>query len=158
MKDEHQALQELLDISAQLIQKIAFLDSFVQDYDTGVPLYLKEKLTIQAIGKNPGINVTRLAERMGVTKGAVSQTATKLVRKKLVRKTYSEDNAKEIILQLTDSGWTVFNAREKLIKDFIDMARNSLGDAFNPKLGMLVSVMTIIDNLLAKYVSQAKGN
>lgn len=156
MKDEHQALQELLNICEQVIEKKVSMDSFSRDY--GIPLYLKEIVTIKVIGRSPGINMTRVAERMGVTKGAVSQTVAKLVRKKLVRKTYAEGNAKEIILQLTDFGWTVFNAREKVIKDFLNMAQISLSDDFRPQLGMLISVMTTINKVLAKYVSQVKGD
>ncbi len=156
MKDEHQALQELLNISEQVIEKKVSLDSFSQDY--GIPLYLKEILTIRVIGRSPGINMTRIAERMGVTRGAVSQTVAKLVRKKLVRKTYSEDNAKEIILQLTDFGWTVFSTREKVIKDFLSMAQTSLGDDFMPQLATLISVMTTINKLLGKYVALIKEN
>ena len=119
-------------------------------------LYAKELVTIKIIGRNPGINVTGIAERMRITRGAVSQTVAKLVRKKLVRKTYAEDNAKEVILQLTDLGWTAFNAREKTIKDFINMAQISLGNDFKPQVDMLISVMSTINKLLTKHISGLK--
>ncbi len=154
MKDELQPLQELLDICEQVIQKKISLDLCSRDF--GTPLYLKELLTIKIIGKNPGINVTGVAERMHITRGAVSQTVSKLVRKKLIRKTHSEDNAKEIFLQLTDFGWTVFNAREKMTRDFIDIAQRSLGDDFQPRLDMLISVMSTINKLLTRYISELK--
>ena len=156
MKNEREALRELISICEQVIKKKVLMDSFSRDY--GIPLYMKEILTIRVVGKNPGINMTGVAERMGVTRGAVSQTVAKLVRKKLIRKTYSEDNAKEIILQLTDFGWTVFNTREKVIDDFLSMAQVSLGDDFMPQLAMLISVMTTINKLLGKYVASIKGN
>jgi DNA-binding MarR family transcriptional regulator len=154
MKDESQAIRELLDISDQVAQKKVSLDLCSRDY--GIPLYPKELVTIKIIGRNPGINVTKVAERMSITRGAVSQTVAKLVRKKLIRKTYAEDNAKEVILQLTDLGWTVFNAREKTIKDFINMAQISLGSDFKPQVDMLISVMSTINKLLTKYISELK--
>lgn len=152
MKDETRALQELVDICEQVIQKMVSLDPGSRGY--GMPLHPKELLTLKIIGRSPGLNMTGIAERMRITRGAVSQTVTKLVRKKLVRKTYAEDNAKEVILQLTDLGWTAFNTHEKMLKGFINMAQISLGSDFKPQVDMLISVMTTINKLLTKYISE----
>ena len=155
MKDEHESLQELLDICEQVTQKKVSIDLYCHDY--GVPLYLKELLTIKTIGRNPGINVTGVAKYMNITRGAVSQTVAKLVRKKLVRKTYMDNNAKEVILELTEQGREVFDTREKMLRDFIRMAQTDLGDEFQPQLEILISILKTVDILLTDYATQIKN-
>ena len=155
MKDEHESLQELLDICEQVTQKKVSIDLYCHDY--GVPLYLKELLTIKTIGRNPGINVTGVAKYMNITRGAVSQTVAKLVRKKLVRKAYMENNAKEVILELTEQGREVFDTREKMLRDFIRMAQTDLGDEFQPQLEILISILKTVDILLTDYATQIKN-
>ena len=95
---------EIMDLIDQVTAKMVSMHSSPQDFGAPVPLYRAEIHTIRAIGENPGINVTKLADEMGITKGAVSQTIAKLVRKGLVRKTYAADDAKEVHLELTDLG------------------------------------------------------
>ena len=92
-------------------------------FGTGVLMFRREIHTIQAIGRNPGINVTTLAEYMGVTKGAVSQIIKKLSKKRLVQKTHTIGNAKEVILELTNLGWIGFHNHEKFHVDTLSIAR-----------------------------------
>jgi len=154
VKGKHKTLQELLDICEQVTQKKVSIDLYCHDY--GVPLYLKELLTIKTIGKNPGINVTGVAKYLNVTRGAVSQTVAKLVTKKLVRKTYMENNAKEVVLELTERGREVFDTREKMLQGFIQMAQTDLGDEFQPQLELMISVLKTINTLLTDYATQIK--
>lgn len=156
MKDECSAFQELLNILNQVAAKIESMHSSPLDYGTGVPLYRTEIHTIRAIGENPGINVTRLAEYMGVTKGAISQTVTKLARKRLVRKTRAEDNVKEILLELTDLGWTGFHSHEQFHMELFDTVREYFGDQFKPKIEMFITAMTDVNGILAKYEQRGK--
>jgi DNA-binding MarR family transcriptional regulator len=111
-------------------------------FGTGVAMYRREIHTIQAIGKNPGINITALAESMGVTKGAVSQTITKLTKKGLVRKTYAPGNAKEVMPELTDLGWIGFRNHEKFHMEVLNIAREYFGDRFEDKFKAIEAVMT----------------
>jgi DNA-binding MarR family transcriptional regulator len=110
-------------------------------FGTGVAMFRREIHTVQAIGRNPGINVTDLAEYMGVTKGAVSQTITKLTKKGLVRKTYAPGNAKEVILELTDLGQIGFQNHEKFHMEALNIARDYFGDQFESKFEAIEAVM-----------------
>jgi len=82
---ERATFEKFLDVLDQVITKVETIQSHSagKDFGTGVMLYRAEIHTIRAIGDNPGINVTKLAESMGITKVAISQTVNKLVRKKL---------------------------------------------------------------------------
>lgn len=74
------------------------------DFGSGVKLYPAEIHTIQAIGDNPGITVTKLSKLLGVTKATVSERIGKLAKRSLVSKSQAEDNAKDILLKLTTDG------------------------------------------------------
>ncbi len=127
-------------------------------FGTGVLMFRREIHTIQAIGRNPGINVTTLAEYMGVTKGAVSQIIKKLSKKRLVQKTHTIGNAKEVILELTDLGWIGFHNHEKFHVDTLAIARECFGNQLQNKLEMINAVMTDINVILDEYEKRLKIN
>jgi len=151
MKDEHAKFDELLGVLDEVMTKGGTMHGGPMNFGTGVPLYRSEIHTIQAIGSNPGINVTRLAERIDVTKGAVSQTVTKLTGKRLVRKIRAEDNAKETRLVLTDLGWVGYESHERFHGEMYDTVRDYFGDEFNQKLDTFLTVMRDLNNILARY-------
>ena len=125
-------------------------------FGTGISMYRREIHTIQAIGKKPGINITALAEYMGVTKGAVSQTIKKLIRKGLVRKTYAPSNAKEVVLELTDLGWVGFHNHEKFHMEALGIAREYFGNQFENKFEAIEAVMTDLNAILDEYEKRLK--
>jgi DNA-binding MarR family transcriptional regulator len=125
-------------------------------FGTGVAMYRREIHTIQAIGRHSGINVTALAEYMGVTKGAVSQTIKKLIEKGLARKTHTPGNAKKVVLELTDLGWIGFHNHEKFHMDTFDIAREHFGNQLKTKLEMIKIVMTDLNVILSEYEKRIK--
>jgi len=145
-----------MDIFDHVVDKAGSVHSTAYDFGTGVPLYKTEIHTIRAIGENPRINVTKLAEHMGVTKGAVSQTINKLARKNIVRKTHSHANAKEILLELTDLGWTGFHNHEQFHMDMFDVVHEYFGDTLKPNLERLITAVTDISGILDKYEQRRK--
>ena len=125
-------------------------------FGTGVAMYRREIHTIQAIGKNPGVNITSLAEHMGVTKGAISQIIKKLTKKGLVRKTYAPGNAKEVILELTDLGLIGFHNHKKFHMQALAVAREYFGDRFEEKFESIEAVMTDLNAILDEYERKMK--
>jgi DNA-binding MarR family transcriptional regulator len=85
-----------------------------KDFGTGDLLYGSEIHTIVAIGKNPGSNMTEIAEIMDITKGGVQKFVKKLLAKDLIYKTQLPDNKKEFIYGLTKKG----NIAYKMHEDF----------------------------------------
>ena len=125
-------------------------------FGTGVGMYRREIHTIQAIGKNPGINITALAEKMGITKGAVSQTITKLTNKGLVCKMYAPGSAKEVVPELTDLGWVGFRNHEKFHMEALHIAREYFGDQFEDKFNAIDAVMTDLNAIVDEYNKRLK--
>ncbi|WP_090918505.1 MarR family transcriptional regulator [Paenibacillus polysaccharolyticus] len=73
---------------------------------------------IEFIEKNVDSNVTKLAESMYMTKGAISKLTKKLIEKGLIKDYQKTNNKKEVFFKLTQQGRVVFDIHEKLHKEF----------------------------------------
>jgi len=89
-------------------------------------LYPAEIHMILTVGNRNGITVTQLADLVGITKGAVSQTVSKLEKKGLVNKDQDPDNTSRVLITLTTRGKAVYYAheanheeRDKEVLDFL---------------------------------------
>lgn len=71
---------------------------------------------IDTIGKNPNANMSEICLILGLTKGAVSQMATKLQGKGLIKKEKSKDNGKDIYLALTKEGEQINKEQNEIRK------------------------------------------
>jgi DNA-binding MarR family transcriptional regulator len=114
-------LQTLIDLFLKILHLYSVINKKPKDYGTGDLLYFTEIHTITMVGKNKKINVTRLAETMGVTKGAISQTIKKLVSKNLILKTNLR-NRKEVNLKLSEKGRLVYKGQKSFQKDIFTFA------------------------------------
>ena len=91
-------LQQLIDQFLKILHLYSVIGRKPKDYGTGDLLYFTEVHTITMVARNDEVNMTQLAEIMGVTKGAISQTIRKLVHKNLIIRT-NINNRKEVNLQ-----------------------------------------------------------
>lgn len=81
-------------------------------------LYASEIHTIEMIGNHPGITVTELAERQGISKSALPKIIHKLVQKDLVYRYQEANNKKNILLDLTGKGRIAFQQHFKFHQAF----------------------------------------
>lgn len=114
-------LQTLIDLFLKILHLYSVIGRKPKDYGTGDLLYFTEIHTITMVGKNKKINMTRLAEIMGVTKGAISQTIRKLVHKNLILKSNST-NKKEFNLKLSPKGRIVCKGQESFQRELFEFA------------------------------------
>ena len=156
MKDVTIIYEEILRKLEKVIVTMESMHTPPLSFGTGVLMHTKEIHTIQAIGRHHGINVTNLAEHAGVTKGAVSQTIDKLVRKGLVEKTRLSGNDKEVILKLTNLGKIGFVNHEKFHMDALNVAREYYGDQLEDKLEGINLAVDDICKMLSEYRNRRK--
>jgi DNA-binding MarR family transcriptional regulator len=114
-------LRLLIDQFLKILHLYAVINRKPKDYGTGDMLYLTEVHTITMIARNDGINMTRLAETMGVTRGAISQTIRKLAGKNLIIKE-NTTNRKEFSLRLSEKGRVVVKGQESLQQEIFSFA------------------------------------
>lgn len=109
---------------------------------------------IDMIGKHPQDNLTELAQRLGITKGAVSQMASSLERKGLIMKLKSPENQKNILFQLTDEGKKVYNGHEEYHKELYHRLGSILDQFSDSELKRFQEFMTAIEESMMEYSRQ----
>ncbi len=83
---------------------------------------------IKFIKENEGLHITKIADKMGITKGAVSQTIGRLDKKGFLIKEKSWENYSKLIIKLTDKGEVAYINHEKVKEDFFILISNLLED------------------------------
>jgi len=68
---------------------------------------------LDCIGRLEHPNVTTIAEKMGMTKGAISKIARKLLDKNAIASYRLDDNRQKVFYRLTEKGKALFSAHEE---------------------------------------------
>lgn len=84
-----------------------------QDYGLAYPLYTSEIHTIHLIGKYNGISPLKLSEELNITKGAVSQTLTKLEKKGMIKRVKTGESVNRVLVYLTEEGQQVYEQHRR---------------------------------------------
>jgi DNA-binding MarR family transcriptional regulator len=83
------------------MDKIIQRESLPHDFGTGDSFLTSEVHALCSIGTAPGIDITDLSVRLGVTKWAISKIAKKMEEKGLIERYREPENDKEILIRLT---------------------------------------------------------
>jgi DNA-binding MarR family transcriptional regulator len=86
------------------------LDKQPRQFGTGEDFSSSEIHVIEVVGQNEGLSVTALADRLGVTKGAASQTLKKMESRELISKEIDPSNTSRATLSLSTKGRIAFYA------------------------------------------------
>lgn len=100
-----------------LFDKMVWLNKFKME-DSLKGFKPSEVHCIESIGKNRNTNVTKLAESLYMTRGAISKLTKKLIKKGLIESYQKPDNKKEIYFRLTEQGKIIDKIHEELHKEF----------------------------------------
>jgi DNA-binding MarR family transcriptional regulator len=152
--------KSILTIS-RIIYKIREVEKIPMDFGSGEKLHSSEIHTITYIGLQPDINVTNLANAMGVTKGAISQLINKLEKKKLVERHRNPTNNKEILLHLTKKGEIDYHGHEAYHAKY-DAEWYEMMEKFSPEQiqfleNFLEKIDTALDRQLLQLSEKNKG-
>jgi len=146
-------IRRLNETFLRIVNKFRRLEKLPADYGSGHPLFPAEIHTVELIGRNPGIAVTEVAKRQGVTKGAVSQVVKKLDEKGLVRKCKSLDNEKSILLILTERGKLAVEGHQRFhAKNDQEMLTELLGMS-EDQLATLERFEELLEKTLDEYMT-----
>ena len=140
----------------RIINKFKVLEKIPIDHGTGDLLYASEINTLEIIGDSPGINLTQLAQKKGVTKSAVSQIVTKLVNKQLVIRNQSPDHEMVFFLELTDTGKIAFKNHEKFHEKYDSPMIEKLLGMRNEQLDLVVGTFKMLEKTIDSYLDDLK--
>ncbi len=112
----------------QVINKIIFREKKrVLNYE-GVSLYPSEVHLLLSIKNDLDTNATKIAKQMGLTKGAVSQTLSRLEKKGIIIKSKDPYNKNELTLSLTEFGKGAYELCQSTKTAFIEAYNNKLAE------------------------------
>ncbi|MGD9581249.1 MAG: MarR family winged helix-turn-helix transcriptional regulator [Vampirovibrionia bacterium] len=156
MTDQEKMFREIMHSVKLFIRKYRDIDNVMIDFGSGDLLSHCEVHLLEIVGKNSSINITEIAQKRYVTKGAVSQIANKLMNKGLVSKRKLEGNDKEIILELTEKGWIAFAGHEQFHHQMNEDFKEIIGDVSPEKLASFNDKLNQFSVLLDKYTEKYK--
>jgi DNA-binding MarR family transcriptional regulator len=109
--------EQVMTVFRDLFNKMAWLNKFKME-DSLKGFKAAEVHYIEYIGRNEGSNVTKLAESLYMTRGAISKMTRKLMEKGIIESYQKPDNKKEIYFRLTEQGEAIYKIHEGLHKEF----------------------------------------
>ena len=115
----------------------------------GIKLYPSEIHLSLFINKELDSNATRIAEKLGLTKGAVSQTLTRLEKKGIVRKKKNPFYKNELTVSFTPFGKEVIGAYIKKIKDTHEQYDRYLSSLREEERSVIKKFIKNIDAMIA---------
>ncbi len=124
----------------RLIMQIQRLERQPRCFGEAGPLTPSEIHTIDAIGCGEGVLMGQLAERLGVTKGAVTQIVKRLEAKGLVQRAPHPEDYRSIIVSLCEKGKIAYRQHETLHVNFYNQL----------KAGLEQQELAILERLLEK--------
>ncbi|SHI23346.1 DNA-binding transcriptional regulator, MarR family [Sporobacter termitidis DSM 10068] len=109
--------EQLLSGLTNLYKKIVLLHKYKMK-DTLKGYKSSEVDCIEHIGRNADSNVTKLAETLYMTRGAISKITKKLIKKGMIESYQKPENKKEIYFKLTGQGESIHKIHEALHQEF----------------------------------------
>lgn len=103
----------------RIVNKIARMSQGARDFGTGEPLTAAEIQSVHLVGNRPGITVTELARRLGLTKGSVSPIVNRLVERGYIEKERSDRDGRRLKLSLTAKGRIAADGYESYAREYV---------------------------------------
>jgi DNA-binding MarR family transcriptional regulator len=139
---------ELIERWIRIVNKIIKSESLPRDFGTGDPLFMSEVHTLCAIGAIPGINITDLSVRLGVTKGAISKIAKKMEEKELIERYQEPGNDKEVLLRLTPKGKKAYLGHEKYHEKAFEQIMMKMDQLTDEQTAFVFQVFEAIEEII----------
>ena len=155
ISDPHRRMALFDDMFHRVMNKMKRIEQKPRRFGTDFLLYPSEIHTIEAIGRNAGINVTALAALQGVTKGAVSQIVQKLVKKGMVVRMKDEMSDREVLLKLSDTGKIAYQAHGDFHSQIDPELVEIIAQADDANIEFMETVFKAIDRFCDQVISDS---
>ncbi|WDV44637.1 MarR family transcriptional regulator [Clostridiaceae bacterium M8S5] len=141
---------KILEQMARIQYRIGRNDKKPRKFGTNQLMYQSEIHFIDAIGCNEQIKPSELSNKLGITYGAITQIATKLIKKKLIEKYKIKNNKKEVYYKLTESGKVAYENHRLFHQELNDKIVSYLKDLSKDEIQVLLGLLDIAD----KYIPE----
>lgn len=152
--DRDKASKEIMHLFLRVVHKYNALEKIPVKHSAKHDLYHSERHMLDRIADNPHLNISDLAKHAGVTKGAISQIVKKLEDKGIVSRLKKESSDKEVFVELTALGKSVYAERKKINSETIAPLVRELKRYSDDGVGTVVEMFRWLD----KYMDQSSEN
>lgn len=151
---DHTGLKKLMIDSAMLYQNILVLPQAFTVNEVSYSLYPSELKALDMIGQFSGINLTQLANKLGISKSAISKCTSKLLEKDLIGKEKSPVNVREVVFTLTPAGQSIFDQLETVHTKLFEPFNKSLAEFSAQEINDLHRMFLIIQASLTEIINK----
>lgn len=108
-----------------------------------------------AVSLNEGLSQTDLVEQTGVDRSTLADIVRRMLKKGLLQRRRTKEDARAYAVKLTDEGWRVLKMAEPIVRRVDDRILSSLGPKQREQL--LLDLASIVDALSQTLPSEANG-
>ena len=148
---------ELMNLFVRYMEKQEILSKLTEDEKLHGYNY-SEIHTIAAIGDLQEPNVTNIAKRMHVTRGAISKITKRLLSQNLIEAYQQSGNKQKIFFRLTEAGQYLYDEHEKRHNLWLKRDDAFIKQFDNDTLKLVEAFMTEFNNYLEIQISALGGH
>lgn len=131
-------------------------DSVTHQYGSEI-LFQIEMQTVKFVGRHSNTTVTEISEATGKTVSACSQMIRKLRDRGLLTQTRNQDNNREYFLNLTDYGWAIYKAHDKIESFCMERTYRYLDQFTDQELKTYIEVQKKLNEAFLEDVNTDTG-
>lgn len=124
------------------------LEHLSRDYGNGEGLFSSEIHTITAVADHPGINLTQLAEKLAISKAAVSKFTAKMIKRGYIEKKGSSSNQKEVLFFATGKGEIAAQGHDNFEKKTFGPLLQVEKELSEKERGIIISYFKKLKNII----------
>ncbi|RMF86869.1 MAG: MarR family transcriptional regulator [Nitrospinota bacterium] len=151
--DKSTASRELLERFIRLVNKYNALEKYPLRYGTPHRFYHSERHLLDIVGSHPHLNITAFARLAGVTKGAISQIASRLEKKGVIRRYKDPKNSKEVLIALTDLGREIYAQHQRINAETVRHLQEELAKYPDEQVAFLLHMFAWLE----AYLDQSRA-
>lgn len=134
-----------------LVYRLIEADKKIRYFGTDKQLTESEIHMIKAVRDYEGLHITGLANRLNITKGAVSQVVMKIEKKGMIVKERDSGNLSRLVLRLTQKGETAYKNHELFHRKFDAYVEKTLKDATPEKREFLREFIVSMGQIIEEF-------
>ena len=115
----------------------------------------RQYAVLLTVSQNEGLSQTQLVERTGVDRSTLADIVRRMLKKGLLQRRRTKEDARAYAVRLTDEGWRVLKACEPLVRRVDDRILEVLPASSRDQF--LADLAVIIDSLAAEQPSDPEA-
>ena len=156
MDNSDKPVRDLYKIWMRIMNKLNESENLPRKFGIDISLFPSEIHTIQVIGDHPESNVKAVADILGITPGAASQTITKLAKRGLVKKVRGKKNEKEVHLELTSIGFMAYNAHEIIHEMVFQRISGRIGYLKEDEILLINKILNAVESVYDERIAEIR--